>query len=318
MPQNAQQFRPIDGGAGPLTGPLSESYRALVESFNRKLLAENKSPRTIQTYGEALRLFEEFLATRGMPLTMAEIRREHVETFITDLLARFKPATASNRYRTLNLFFGWCVAEGEIRRSPMERMRPPIVPVIPPEVLSDDELRRIFRACEGNLYRDRRDMAIMRLLADTGMRVGELAGIKVEDLDLEYSVIVVLGKNRRPRLCPFGRKTSLAIDRYLRLRAQREDAHAEALWIGSGGPMTANGIADMVRRRGKKARVDHVHPHRFRHTFAHRWLAAGGAEIDLMQLAGWHSRAMVGRYGASAASERARVAYHRLALGDQI
>jgi site-specific recombinase XerD len=204
-----------------------------VESFNRKLLAENKSPRTIQTYGGALRLSEEFLAARGMPLTVAEIRRVRVETFITDLLARCKPATASNRYRTLNLF-GWCVEEGEIRRSPMERMRPPIVPVIPPEVLSDDELRRIFKACEGRLYRDRRDMAIIRLLADTGTRVGELAGIKIAALNLEYSVIVVLGKNRRPRLCPFGRKPSLAIDCYLRLRALRENAHLEALWRPQG------------------------------------------------------------------------------------
>jgi site-specific recombinase XerD len=125
MTQNTQQSRQIGSSAAPSTDPLSESYRALVESFHRKLLAENKSPRTIQTYGEALRLFEEFLAGRGMPLTVAEIRREHVETFITDLLARFKPATASNRHRTLNLFFGWCIEEGEIRRSPMERMRPP-------------------------------------------------------------------------------------------------------------------------------------------------------------------------------------------------
>ncbi len=70
-----------------------------------------------------------------MPLTVAKIRREHVETFVADLFKRFQPTTASNRYRTLDLYFRLCVEEGESRRSPMERIRPPIVPVIPPGAL---------------------------------------------------------------------------------------------------------------------------------------------------------------------------------------
>jgi len=297
--------------------PLSESYLFLVGSFRRKLLAENKAPRTVQTYGEALRLFGEFLAGRGMPLALPHIRREHVEAFMADQLDRYRPATAANRYRTLNLFFTWCVAEGEITRSPMQRMQAPAVPVVPPPVLTADELRRLFKACQGTLFRQRRDMAIIRLFVDTGMRLAELSGIQLDDLDREYNVVAVLGKNRRPRLCPFGRKTALAIDRYMRLRAQREDAGRPELWLGSGGPMTVNGIGHAVRRRAAEAGVEHVHPHRFRHTFAHEWLAAGGAEIDLMQLAGWHSRTMLTRYGASAAAERARDAHRRLALGDR-
>lgn len=93
-PQSRAQFTPAS--AAP-ADPLSESYRALVESFRRKLLAENKSPRTVQTYGEGLRLFGEFLEAHGMPLTLAHIRREHVEAFTTHLLTRYRPATASNR-----------------------------------------------------------------------------------------------------------------------------------------------------------------------------------------------------------------------------
>lgn len=161
----------------------------------------------------------------------------------------------------------------------MQRMHLPIVPIEPPAVLGDDETRRLFRACEGTGFRERRDMAILRLFLDTGMRVAELAGIQLEDIDREYSVMAVLGKNRRPRLCPFGRKTALALDRYLRLRARRRDADSPMLWLGSGGAMTVNGIAHMVRRRAAEAGVEHVYPHRFRRTFAHQWLAAGGAEI---------------------------------------
>jgi integrase/recombinase XerC len=71
------------------------------------------------------------------------------------------------------------------------------------------------------------------------------------------------------------------------------------------------GIVLMLRRRGKGVGLPNLHPHQFRHTFAHQWLADGGGETDLIRLAGWRSRTMLQRYGPAAADARARVA-HRL------
>jgi site-specific recombinase XerD len=107
----------------------------MLESFTRDLRARNRSPRTIQSYRETVRLFQAFLADRGMPSEVTSIAREHVEAWIEDLLDRFRPATAAIRSRSLQQFFRWLVEDGEILESPMRRMHPPAVPEEPPPVL---------------------------------------------------------------------------------------------------------------------------------------------------------------------------------------
>src|SRR5437899_9789642 len=118
--------------------------------------------------------------------------------------------------------------------------------------------------------------------------------------------------------CPFGKQTALALDRYLRARDQHPRADSPALWLGLKGPMTGSGVYQTVDERSRQAGIEHLHPHRFRHTFAHQWLAEGGQEGDLMRLAGWQSRSMLQKYGASAADERAREAHKKLGLGDRL
>lgn len=295
--------------------PISD----LLDSFEINLRAKNRSPNTISSYRLAVDQLVEYLTEQGLPTEADRIDKRSIQLFLAHFLETHASATVRQRYASMKQFFQWAAKEGEIPEDPMATIDPPRVVEQPVPVLTVDEIKALLKACRmGEPFEATRDEAIIRLFLDTGMRLGEMTGLKQSDLDLKLKVAVVLGKGSRFRTVPFDDKTASALDRYGRRRLRHSESNKAAFWLGRKGPLSGSGIAQMLRRRSADADIPSIHPHQFRHTFAHQWLSRGGAEGDLQRIAGWSSPQMLQRYGASAADQRAQEAYRRLDLWEDL
>jgi integrase/recombinase XerD len=290
--------------------------RALLESWTIHLRAERKTEGTIRLYATGVRAFLRWCERQGWPATLD---RATVAAFVADLLNDGREAaTARARQLALRRFAAWLVEEGELDANPLAGLKPVRADSKVVPVLTEKQLRELLVACQGKSLRDRRDEALVRLLAETGLRAGEAVALELGDVDLTLgTLLVVRGKGGKGRIVPFGPQTARALDRYLRARRQHRLADTSALWLGDRGRrFTYDALYKALVRRAELAGLKGFHPHVLRHTAAHRWLAAGGSEGGLMAVAGWARRDMLDRYAAATASERAAAEAKSLNLGD--
>lgn len=282
-------------------------------SWRRHLRAEGKADRTVKLYDDAVRYLADWAGDR-------DLSRDTLLGYLEHSAATVSPGTALTRFKHLRAFTRWLHAEGDTDRDLMAGIKPPAVPETPVPVLSDVELTALLKAAAAHpdRFTARRDEALLRVLLDTGVRISELVGMTTAETDLDQAIAWVLGKGSRRRVVVLSPKTVRALDRYLKDRRQHRHAAEPALWLTQRGAASKDAADERLRDIARRAGVEGVHAHRFRHSWAHDWLAAGGSERDIMRLAGWRTATMLDRYGASMADVRAREAAARMRRGDRL
>lgn len=290
----------------------------LLESWLLSLRAERKSPQTVKTYGDGVRRYLSWCVEHDRS---PDLGRSSVAGFVAGLLdAGAEASTARSRQLAVRRFSSWLLDEGEIERDELVGIKAPKLDQKVVEPLTDPQVKAMLAACTGseNKFWDRRDEALIRFMVETGCRAGEVATMALADVDLTTGVAIVRrGKGGKGRSVPFGPQTAKALDRYIRARRTHRLAAFPALWLGDRGKEFGyDALHKTLALRADRAGVDAFHPHRLRHTAAHRWLAAGGSEGGLMAVAGWTRPDMLLRYTKAQAESRAADEARKLNLGD--
>jgi len=211
------------------------------------------------------------------------------------------------RFASLRTYHAWLIAQGVRADDPTAgiRLHHPAAPARQP--FAEDELTRIFGACRRDQER-----AIIRLLTDTGMRLSELAGMRLRDMDWGRGVLRVKGKGEKERLL------ALSVSTVAALRVSMDGRDYPWYSQRIHGPMTPDGIYRLMRRLTRRTGI-HVYCHRFRTTFACRFLEETGGDVDALQVLLGHSKVSTTLgYARWGRVDRALAQQRRVALGDRL
>lgn len=311
----------------PSTPPRPNLYLQHMDSWALDLEARNRSTSTIARYRDTITLFATWLAEGGHELKAGKTKANDVRDFLRARQASTSPGTAAIDYRNLRAFFNWLVREDELKpgKNPMLKVGSIKVPERDMPMLDADQVKALLKTCAGSSFEARRDRAIILTLIDNGLRASGIMGLRytpevedTHDVLLSDAQLRVTLKGGRTTTVPIGRTSAHAIDRYLRVRRDHRRSHLPWLWLGPKGRLTDSGLRQMLKRRGDRAGIGHVHPHMFRHTAAHALKASGLTDEEIMSIFGWTSMDMARRYGRALAGQRARVAHRAASPADAL
>jgi site-specific recombinase XerD len=275
--------------------------------------AANRSTATIKTYATAVRQFVDHQRAHHGSLTVDLVEPVDIRSYLKAVLERTSATTAVTRWGGLLAFFKWARAERLCAENPMLEIERPQKPEMVIPELSDAEISAVLATCGEDFY-GVRDRALILLLLLTGMRREEAATMTLDSFDPQRQTVTVMGKGAKQRSPHIEGPAVVALRKYLRhRRLHPKAATTDRFWLGKMGPLSGPGIQQTLQARSERAGV-RANPHAWRHTFAHRWLAAGGTEGGLMSEGGWSHTPTMRRYAASASAARGRAEHARLNL----
>jgi site-specific recombinase XerD len=190
------------------------------------------------------------------------------------------PFTVAGRVRVMKRLFNWLVEEGLLEDTPARRIKTPKPERDKPKGIAHEDFLALLKTTEEGGTIDRRDLALMLFLADTGCRVGGLCGLCLGDLDFEENLATLTEKGSKTRLVPFCEVTAVALQRWLDVRPTSNSPEVFlklGRWGKRSGPLATRGVSQMLKRRAKRGGIEGpVNPHSFRHAFARDFLLSGG------------------------------------------
>ena len=262
-----------------------------LRQFTNHLIASGKSPHTIEAYGRDVKLFSEwFVQTNARELAPERITPIDVREYRSYLLTvkNYKPATVNRKLSSISAFCEWAREAGLISANPVDGISQ-VDEVRPaPKWLDKNEQYALLRAVQQKGRK--RDIALITLMLNTGLRVSEVSELTVDDIQIaprKGSVSVRGGKGEKFRTVPLNVDTRKAIVDYLSQTDSQDDSH---LFVSQrGGPLQPSGIYYLVNRYAYDARLDEVTPHTLRHTFGKNLVDAGVPLDRVAQLLGHES-----------------------------
>lgn len=297
---------------------LAERYTmldTLIRDYGLQAKIEGKSPKTIGIYTTALTIFERFLEEDGLSTDVTQIGTQELRRFILYLQGarayRQHPFTRPQQkglaghtincyLRAIRAFWSWLASEEIIEANPFDRIKIPKPPkkVIMP--FTEDQIKALIAVINTHSATGFRDCTIILTLLDTGLRVTELANLKLEDVNLNQRSLKVCGKGAKERVVPVGGRVQRAIAKYVnRYRPNPvNQLHDHLFLTRDGESLTANRIETIIKNYGRKAGIEGVRcsPHTFRHTFAITYLRNGGDVFSLQLILGHSTLDMVRNY----------------------
>jgi len=307
------------------------SLKALVDGYILNCRCEGKSPETTHTYEEHLRRFLWYCRQQNFPDDPQKLNASHLRNFFSYIASepvRWNGSSTSARlpatmstvghyYRVLKTFWGWLKREGLITDNPLDNVKRPKTEQKIVQALTPKEVQKLISLCSAKTTVDTRNKAIIMMFLDTGLRVFELAALKLSDINMDTGTIFVgHGKGNKQRMVRIGSITRKALWHYVTLYRKGE---SELLFLTkTKKPLNTGAIKLMIKRLGKKAGIPNVHVHRMRHTFAISFLRAGGDIFTLQYLLGHSNLSMVQRYLKSLNADDAFKAHQKYSPIDNL